>query len=485
MDEHPPQEIDPRRYARVLKRQAWLVALIVAIGVGAAYAVVRLETPRYRANSTIVVGQGSGLFQAQFAGGAETFTQTIITLLKSDIVARRAIALGHFGITPEQLLSHLHISTKPGSSALDVSYETTRRSEAVPILSAIDSAFARLASEKLTLPRSAGGGTASSQAITATVFDPAHLRPGQVWPQPVRTLVLAGLLALLVGLLLAFFRDSLDSRLRTRTDAQEWFGAPVVGTLPRGLRRHALSIKSESHGKDGRMLDAIHLLRANLEFSDSLRGPTLLVTSAVSEEGKSTVVASLGLALAMAGRAVICVEADLRRPRLLSYLGLPENGPGLVEMLLDSAELNETLLQVPLPRQQRKVPQPAGSGDGKPGKLGIIGAGNLADLDASEVLTVEHLIPIVKDLQARADYVLFDSPPILPVGDAFSLARLADGVVVVARRGHTSSQSAQAVRATLRGLGVKTYGVVLTDWGAAAGQGYGYGRQYRSERARR
>ena len=159
--------------------------------------------------------------------------------------------------------------------------------------------------------------------ITASVFDPAHLEPGAISPRPKRTVTIAGVLGLVIGLVLAFARDALDDRIRGRRDAEQWFGAPVIGELPKDLGRKPYGLRGAPPPRDPAVVEALYRLRANLQFSQGgISGPVLVVTSAVTDDSHSIVAANVGVTLALAGLDVICVEADMRRPQLERALGV-------------------------------------------------------------------------------------------------------------------------------------------------------------------
>ena len=466
-------------YLRVLRRFWWLVALVTIVTLASAVLVTSLQKPVYRSSMKVVVGQGGGVFTPQFGSTVDPFTATMSNLLRSEVVASTVIRRLGLSTTPTALLKHLGVVTKPSSSVLEVSFSSGNGPLATSILRQIGIVFTTLVRRKLAAP------SKGTQPITATVFDDAHLEPGQISPRPVRSLSIAGVLGLGLGLLLAFAAGSLDTRIRSREEAEEWFGAPVIGTLPKGFRgRRSLAIVTGGSGRadSQRQIDALLLLRANLEFSTVLSGTTLLVTSAHPEEGKSTVTANLAVALASSGKDVICVEADLRRPRLMHYLDMPSSGSGLAEVVEKRVDLRSALKDVPLPAStfsSHKIPailRPELRGDEprKAGRLRVL-MGGTPQRDPGDLLTAERVEGVVEELSAYADYVLFDAPPILLVGDAFPLARAADGVIIVARGSSTRRASAEAVRTTMHALAVDNVGVVLTDWAENDGYAYGYG----------
>jgi non-specific protein-tyrosine kinase len=168
---------------------------------------------------------------------------------------------------------------------------------------------------------------------------------------------------------------------------------------------------------------------------------------------------------------VICVEADLRRPRLRQYLPVGPAEHGLVDVVEGRIELERALVDVPVASKGNGSISSAG------GRLKVLLAGPVRS-NPADVLTAERVEQLVEQLRARADYVIFDAPPILIVGDALPLARASDNVIIVAREGRTTREMAEAVRVTLERLGVARVGIVLTDWRV---RGYGYGYRYGAE----
>ena len=476
-------------YLSVVRRQLWLILLLPVVALATTGAVVLLQDTVYRASTKIVVGQGGGVFQAQFGNAVDPFSATMRNLLSSEIVANEVIRLRGLDMTTDELLKDLNVSVRPQSSVLEVSYDSTDPEEAVRILRAVGVTFTGLVKEKLGGQPVAGVGAESRTPITATVFDPAHLEPDPVAPKPVRSLALAGLVGLILGLVFGLARDSVDNRIRTRSEAEEWFGAPVVGTLPRGVRRRSPLLLENEQPVSGHHLDALHLLRANLEFAQAgAQGPSILVTSAVPQEGKSTVVANLGVALATAGKEVICVEADLRQPKLDKYLGATTRSRGLADVLHGTVPLVRALREVDITvgYGSKRPAQLVGQGldldldDGSSngvGRLRVVSGGILPPLDPSTLLTPDAVGDLVSELSGMAEYVIFDAPPLLLVADAFPFVLKSDMVLIVARRGKTTRSNAEAVRNTLHGLGAERYSIVLTDVEQTQGYGYGYGRR--------
>jgi capsular exopolysaccharide synthesis family protein len=191
--------------------------------------------------------------------------------------------------------------------------------------------------------------------------------------------------------------------------------------------------------------EAYRTLRTNLDFS-SLDKPikTMLVTSAGPGEGKSTVLANLAVTTAQAGRKVILVDCDLRRPTLHNIFNL-KNDVGLTTMVVDDAAMESPPLQY----------------TGVEG-LQLVSSGPLPP-NPSELLGSRRMEDIIADLLERADVVLFDAPPVVAVTDAAVLATKVDGVLLVVNAGGTKRDYARAAKARLEKVNANLLGAVLNN----------------------
>ncbi len=191
--------------------------------------------------------------------------------------------------------------------------------------------------------------------------------------------------------------------------------------------------------------EAYRILRTNLEFS-GLDRPLriLLVTSPGAEEGKSTVLANLGVVIAQAGKKVILADCDLRRPSLHELFGLP-GSVGLTNMFVDEEAMkNPPLLETGIEN------------------LFLLPSGPLPP-NPAEVLASRKMEEILKRLSSEADMVLLDAPPVISVTDALILASKSDGVILVVRAGHTRREIARRAKELLEKVNARILGSVLTD----------------------
>lgn len=436
-----------RHYLDVVRRRKWTVVAITVVCVAVALALSLLQKPVYRAATKIVIGQGGGLVQPGFANSIQPYTATMSDLLTSDIVARNVVDSLHLDMSPHDLLAKVSTSINPQTAVVDVYVDDGDRTQAVRIDQQVAVVFSNLVSERF----GRASATGSTQPLSANVFDPAHLLPGRVSPRPARNVVIAFVLGLILGLVAAFLREHFDRGLRTREAVERAFGLPVIGQVPFGARgKEERAVAFEGRGETA---EAFRGLRANLAYLGVKRPlRTILVTSASPEQGKTTVTANLAVTIARSGASVAVVDADLRRPRLETTLGSEPRGPGLTTVLVGAAELEGVLRDVDLPADDRN----------ESGRLAFIPSGPLPP-NPSELLASTQMTALLDRVGAQFDYVLIDSPPVLLVADALELARDADGVIVVVRHGHASSDEARELRATVERLGLNLVGAVMTD----------------------
>src|SRR5919108_982887 len=225
----PDQTPPLRQLLRFARRQGWLILLVPLLTVAAAALIVQGQKSVYRASMGIIVAQAAGNFQTQVAN-----QQTMKNILESDIIAQQVVDELNLPLSPSDLRRKLRVQVKPDSSVLVVSYDSSNGEQAVTILTEVASAFQSLIRQQLGI--SGNFRDTGPLGIIADVIDPPHLDSQRIQPQPTRVLGFAGVLGLAVGPILAFARERLDDRIRERREAEEWFGAPVVGTLPRRFR---------------------------------------------------------------------------------------------------------------------------------------------------------------------------------------------------------------------------------------------------------
>ncbi|MHB8470934.1 MAG: tyrosine-protein kinase domain-containing protein [Gaiellaceae bacterium] len=466
-----PRELDTvqrslglRQYADTLWRRKWLVLGVLAACVGLAVGLSLVQAKKYEATTKIVVGQGNGLIPSAYSNAVQPYTATMADLVTSNIVAATVVRELHLPETPQALLNQVSVAINPSTAVMTVNVIDHSASRAVLIAQHVASVFAKLVQERFgSKPTALGGGTVQLP-LTATVFDPAHASASPVSPKPTQNAIVAFAIGLVLGLLAAFVREHFDRALRTREAVEESFGVPVIGMVPfkRVRKGEIRPVAWEGHGE---LAEAFRTLRANLQYL-GVRRPlrTILITSAAQEQGKTTVSVNLGVAIARSGSSAVLVDADLRRPRLSEALGAPTLA-GLTSVLVGASSAEEALVDVGL----------VGPIDTSPlggGQLSLLGPGP-SPPNPTELLASAQMSALLERLAVTHDHVVIDSPPLLGLADSLELARMVDGVIIVARRNSATIDDARELRQLVQRSGIRVIGTVFTD--VETPRAYGYG----------
>jgi non-specific protein-tyrosine kinase len=333
---------------------------------------------------------------------------------------------------------------------LELNDLTTQRDSAQRRLDDIDSSLRQLDPSKLTPPQ---------------LLLPAGLPVDPVSPDMVLIGAFGLLAGLALGVALAFLRERLDDSLRGRLDLEANLNAPVLAVIPRvpGWRnKHDARLVTREQPKSA-VAEAYRTLRTGISFLSAQRGlKVLMITSPAAGEGKTTTAANLALVLADAGKRVVLVSADLRKPRIHRFFGMP-NDVGLSSVLAEEVQPWEAILDPGLEN------------------LRILLSGPVPSRPA-ELLQSDQMGEILAGLREVADYVIIDTAPMLLVADALALGPLVDGVLFVADSDHTSRSAVAHSREQLEQVGAVLIGSVLNNFDPAKARAYrhyGYYGPYR------
>ncbi len=308
----------------------------------------------------------------------------------------------------------------------------------------------------------------ASRTRSAQVVKPADEAP-KVSPRTLRNGVIAFFLGLVLALIVVFLVDALDTRVRSVDSIREALGLPLLGRLaapPSRLRkRNALVMLAAPRSAEA---ESFRVLRATLDFANAEHGSrTIMITSAVDSEGKSTTVANLAVALARAGRRVVLIDADVGRPHLHRLFSLDER-PGLTDLELGDTKLEEALQPISLTEEASDA-EHSGVRMDPIGSLEVLPGGSALQ-DPDELGFDNAVGRIIQRLRDRADIVLVDAPPLL-MGHAIALSAHVDAVVVVVRLKALRASALQDMSRILEASPATKLGFILT--GVDKSESYG------------
>jgi capsular exopolysaccharide synthesis family protein len=318
--------------------------------------------------------------------------------------------------------------------------------------------------------------TAKDVAEPVEVVRRAEIPTSQVSPAPKRNTVIGGLLGLVLGLLAAFARDVLDRRLHTPHEVHEELGLPVLGRVSVSAFGYPGLAGNGRLAMPDTDFESFRALRMNIGALGDEEGPprSILVTSGVPEEGKSTVSMALASAAAITGQRVLLVETDLRRPIFSRRFNIPR-APGLADYLRGETSPPEILQTIELTEPSTVN---GGSLTAGPvaGSLICITAGTPVS-NPAELLVSERFRYFLEKVTKVYDLVVLDGSPLLAVVDPLEVAPRVDGVLVCVRLRQATREQLRAERAALEPLRDRPMGLVVTGIkrGEAGSYDYYYG----------
>jgi capsular exopolysaccharide synthesis family protein len=432
--------VDVRSVLGLLRRRWHALAICLLAGLLGAGVITSRAEPQYRSSARLFVNIPRAATVSEQVQGV----QVTVQLLQSyaQIATSRSAAqemARALGRPAGEIEGRVSATPQPETLLIDVSAVDGNPQRAADLANAASQV---LIDEIAELERG------KAAPVTAQVIDTAVPSGAPFAPRPRVNYALGGILGLIVGVLLALALDALDRSIKTPTQITECFRTPLLAVTPRSREIREKPVPDDALSP---VSEAFRTLRTAVRFvnpDDPLR--TILVTSSVSGEGKTTTAINLAAALAQAGETVVLVDADLRRARLGEVLGL-EAGVGLTGVITRRVELADAL-------QSWHGVQVLTSGVLPP--------------NPSEMLGSEAMAKLIDRLRELADVVVFDAPPVLPVTDSVVLATQCDGVVLVGRHGQTQKAQAAESRRRLEAVGANVIGAVLNAVPTSAAHGY-------------
>jgi succinoglycan biosynthesis transport protein ExoP len=447
--------LEPREYLDILRRR-WLSVLIITLTTLAAASLVTLAMPqRYTASTQLFfavagddvadLAQGSSFAEKQMASYAQVATSPLVL----DPVAREL----DLEVSGAELAHAVEASVPVDNTVIiEIAATDPNPEQAARIANAVG---ARLADTAASLSPNRKDGT---EAVRATTLEVAQIPNSPSSPNVKRNLSAGLLIGLLLGTGIAVLRHLLDTKIRSEQDVRALTDSPILGVVAfdQKVPRHPVILRDEPLAPPS---EAVRRLRTNLQFIDvSNRPKSIVISSSIPGEGKSTMAINLAVSLADTGARVILVDADLRRPSMAEYIGI-EGRVGLTTVLIGRADVED-------------VVQPLGTTT-----LDLLPAGQIPP-NPSELLGSPAMAGLLDRLTTSYDMVLLDSPPLLPVTDAAVLSKLAGGALIVVGADRIHRPQLQETLGSLETAGAHVLGIVLNKIDRREASTYSYDSGY-------
>lgn len=449
-------------------RHRWRFATAVFLLTVAAAALLTVFSPRvYQARTSVFVSVLDNKTNSDLVSGS-TYAQaqvgSYMDVVTSPLVLQPVIDALDLGETTDSLARRVDVVVPDQTVLIDIAVEDADPERAAAIANTIVDRFSDTV-EKLEATSSKGRSRVSITPLRRAITD-----DDPISPKPGRNLLLGAALGLALGLGAALLREMLDVTIRSESDVAKVTPLPALGSIPLDPtvpKRPLITHQSDSEGKpDGQHVraEAFRSLRTNLQFVQTGTGRrSVVVTSSRPGEGKTVTAANMGLSMAAMGSRVCLIEGDLRRPKLLDYMGL-EGSVGLTTVLIGAADLADVI-------------QPFTEG------LSVIGAGRIPP-NPSELLGSPRMEALLLELESRFDHVIIDAPPLLPVTDAAVLSQIAGSTVVVVGLGRIEKDDLRRALSLLAKVDASTVGIIanmVPRTSPREGSTYYYYEGYRSD----
>ncbi len=423
------------RYILLAKRWLWVIILGVVLCSVGAYAVSKLMHPRYQASAFLVLTMGSSATAPYESTSASLAAlQTYATLLTNHVVLD-PVAAQHKGLTEEQLSGMISVKPQSNTQIIELDVTSTDPQLATQLANEVGQSFAYYVNTHLP--------PAAVQVL------PAQVPTAPASPKPSTNALLGALVGLGLALALIVIFEWLDDRPKSPEEVQELLGLDPLTIIPKLSKRESREIAGEA----STLAEQCRILCARLNAAQAMKPfiKGVMITSAFTGEGKTTVAANLASLLAMAGKRVLLVDANLRRPMLHHYFQL-ENQRGLTSVFTESwmqleQELNDQPTDTPT--------------------LRVLTAGETPFNPAEQLQSsLAHQLFSYLQKMPQFDYVIFDTPALLPVADSQILASYIQTTVLVIDAAKTPRKALVRARQLLNKTRTTTLGMVLnrSNW---------------------
>ena len=444
-------------YLLVVRKRFVLFAAIFLASILAAFAVTSLTTPTYESTTRLFVSTSGNESAADLLTG-NSFTQQRVKSY-ADIVTSPAVL---DAVVTE--LSLPDLADKLG----DRITATVPLNTVILEITVSDPSPYRAASIANSVAHSLEQVVTNLETVDPTLASPVKLsviQPGiaakvPASPRPLLNIALGALIGLALGFGASLLRESLDLRVRSVEDVPEKEGSVnVLGGIVFDPNAESNPLIVHTSPKSTRA-EAFRQLRTNIQFIEAAEGrKSIVVTSSIPSEGKSSTIANLAIAMADTGAKVLLVDCDLRKPKMHKYFSI-EGAVGLTNLLIGQVKPNDVIQ-----RWGRK-------------NLDLLPAGQVPP-NPSELLGSEAMKKFLAKAEKDYDVVLLDSAPLLPVTDAAILSKLTGGVAVVVAVGKTTKPQLTAALGHVEAIGGRVLGFIMNKIPTKGVDAYRYRYSYK------
>jgi Mrp family chromosome partitioning ATPase/capsular polysaccharide biosynthesis protein len=503
-------------YLAVMRRRAWIIIIPLVLAPLATLLISSGEHAVYKSSASVYLDRtpatlaAVGIYDQSATQDPERFFQTQAVLARDPALLARVARRAH--VSTGAFAGSSSVAPSSDSDTLVFSVESSNSRTAASLANAYASAFTSykpqqdaqtlqkaLTNVRKTMSSLRSKGVKTTADVYATLVNresqletalalqagnaPKVVQPAsggsKIRPRTKRNALLGLALGAILGVGLAFLGEALDKRVRSEHDIEEILGLSLLARLPKPPRRlrrvDELPMLAEPRSIPA---EAVRKLRTNVDFVNiEHKAQVMMITSSLEQEGKSTTIASLGVAFARAGRRVVLVDLDLRKPYLHRFFHIG-HVPGMTDVVARRVDLQDALKPILIPGSDRTSARvaPYVNGNENPSSLlAVLPAGTMR-ADPGDFIGSESVAAVIDALRRDWDLVLIDAPPLPAVGDALELSGRVDAILAVTKFGVVHERMLHELARLLEASPAHKLGFVVT--GAERGEVYDYGYGY-------
>ena len=445
----------------LLVRKRWVtIVLLVVLSLGAGTAATLVSPKMYASTTRVFVSTQTPETASDLLTGSN-FTQQRVKsyadIVSSPKVLDPVIRNLSLNESYSDLASRITTSVPLNTVIIEITVLDMQPEVAANIANAVSRSLTDTVTQ-LETPS-----TGQPSLVKVSTIQPGNLSLTPDSPKPLLNIGLSLFIGLVLGFGSAILRDRLDLRVRSSDEVNKITGANILGSISfdADLPKHPLIVHTSPRSIQA---EAYRQLRTNVHFVE-VEGnrKSIVISSSVPSEGKTTTSCNLAIALADAGARVLLIDCDFRKPDVKNYMGI-EGAVGLTDHLIGRANLSDVI-------------QNWGS------NLHVLPAGQIPP-NPSELLSSSKMLNLLESLEQSYDQIVIDAAPLLPVTDAAILSKITSGIILVVGVGQTTRPQLEGAIQHINSVNGHILGTVLSkvpQRGASSygyGYGYGYGKSY-------
>ncbi len=444
-------------YLLVVRKRFVLVAAIFLVSVVSAFAVTSLTTPTYESTTRLFVSTSASDSASDLLTG-NSFTQQRVKsyadIVTSPAVLDSVVAELNLQEFSDKLPGQITATVPLNTVILEITVTDPSPFRAASIANAVANSLEQVVTHLETVDPTL------ASPVKLSVIQPGQVAKAPSAPRPLLNLALGALIGLALGFGAALLRESLDLRIRSVEDVPDKDGViNVLGGIVFDPNAESNPLIVHTSPKSTRA-EAFRQLRTNIQFIEAAEvKKSIVVTSSVPSEGKSSTIANLAIAMADTGVKVLLIDCDFRKPKMHKYFSI-EGAVGLTNLLVGQVKQSDVIQ-----RWGRK-------------HLDLLPAGQVPP-NPSELLGSVAMKKFLAKAEKDYDVILIDTAPLLPVTDAAILSKLTGGVVVVVAVGRTTKPQLTAALGHVETVGGRVLGFIMNKIPTKGVDAYRYRYSYK------